>query len=393
MSGRPMRVLHWSEYFWPYIGGVEVGARQVLPLLEERNCEIVVVTGHHNLDLPDEDTYGRIRVRRFRFAAAFSSGDLEQLIRLRREIGELKRAFRPDLVHVNQIGPSVLLHHQTCGEGATPTVVTLHTQPRPDALRSGALYGSAVRSADWVTAWSAALLRAARAWEPEIVTRSSVIYPGLQLPRLAPARLSFDPPRLLCLGRLVPVKGFDRSVEAFARVVEPFPSARLAIAGDGAEREELRRRAAERGIGDRVEFLGWVKPEEVPALINRATLVLMPSRSEGLPLTAIQAGQMGRPIVATRVGGLPEVVVDGETGILVEPDDVGALADAIGRLLAAPATAQWMGEAARRRIRRLFTLERYAKEYFELYCRLAAGQPGAVEPAAGRTGGRDRALG
>ena len=82
----------------------------------------------------------------------------------------------------------------------------------------------------------------------------------------------------------------------------------------------MEQQAAKQGIGHAVEFTGWIDPEQVPALINHATLIVMPSREDSLPLVALEAARMARPVVATRVGGLPEIVVHQETGLLVEPE-------------------------------------------------------------------------
>jgi glycogen(starch) synthase len=131
-------------------------------------------------------------------------------------------------------------------------------------------------------------------------------------------------------------------------------------------------------LAERVEFTGWVAPDLVPAFINTAAAVLMPSRREGLPLVSIQAAQMARPVVAARVGGLPEIVVDGETGIVVAPEDSAALADAIEFLIEHPERAVKMGQAARRRAESYFGWTRYLDDTEALYQRLVGQNRGAV---------------
>jgi glycogen(starch) synthase len=200
----------------------------------------------------------------------------------------------------------------------------------------------------------------------------------MEEPPTLPARLPYDPPCVLCLGRLVPEKGFDVALRVFAQVRERVPSARFLIAGDGVERPRLEQQARELDLGDRVEFLGWVRPGEVPALINRATLVLMPSRRESFSLVAIETAHMARPTVATRAAGLAEVVVDGETGLLVAKEDVPALSHAVLTLLGHPDLARRMGHAARQRARELFNLPRCVGRFDELYRRLVWGRREAV---------------
>jgi glycogen(starch) synthase len=120
-----------------------------------------------------------------------------------------------------------------------------------------------------------------------------------------------------------------------------------------------------------VQFIGWVAPDKVTALINTSTIVLMPSRQDSLPLVALEAALLARPIVATRVGGLPEVVLHRETGLLVEKEDIIGLADAVNWLLAHPAAAISMGQAARGRVETEFGWERHVAAYDGLYRNLA----------------------
>jgi glycogen(starch) synthase len=141
----------------------------------------------------------------------------------------------------------------------------------------------------------------------------------------------------------------------------------MTIAGDGPTRSGLQARAIMRGIDHAVDFIGWVAPEKVPSLINSFTLVLMPSRQDSLPLVALEAALMARPIVATRVGGLPEVVAHEETGLLVESENSRALASTVVFLLSHPDVAERMGERARARARRLFVWEQHVDAYDALY--------------------------
>ena len=135
----------------------------------------------------------------------------------------------------------------------------------------------------------------------------------------------------------------------------------------------LQEQVSKLGLGAFVEFTGWVAPDKVPELINRATIVLMPSRLEGLPLVGIEAALLARPIVATRVGGLPEIVLHQKTGLLVERDDISSLTRAIALLLSNPDRARQMGETARGRAQEMFSLERCINSYDALYRSVAEG--------------------
>jgi glycosyltransferase involved in cell wall biosynthesis len=369
-----MRVLFWSHSFWPQVGGAEVLAVRLLRALRERGHQFIVVTNKAADQLPDEAAYDGIPVFRFPFLSAILARDVEGVMQLRQRAAALKRAFRPDLIHLYLLAPSTMFLRLTSQVHPAPLLVTLHSEVGSHEeyrwIDRDTLFLSTVLSADWVTACSATVLGDTRRLLPQITHASSAIPNALEWPRLDAQPLSNDPPRLLCVGRLHPVKGFDRALTALAALLDRFPAATLTVAGDGPERAALQEQAAAIGVADAVEFRGWVDPDEVPALINTSTIVVVPSRTEGMPLVALQAAQMARPLVATRVAGLPELVVHGETGLLVEPEDSRALAQAIELLLEHPASARAMGQAARRRVRELFSWARHVDAYDALYRKL-----------------------
>jgi glycogen(starch) synthase len=365
-----MRILFWSELFWPYVGGAEVLASKLLPALRNRGYEFIVVTSQDYLDLPDEGQHEGIPIYRFPFRKALAGGAIDKLIETRQRVVELKQTFKPDLIHIMGVNPSVLLHLQTAGAHRAPVLVRINQEILPmEGAGPETLMGRVLRAADWVTSVSATILEDMHRWLPETMLRSSVIYSGLGIQSHAEP-LPSGPPRLLCLGRLIPAKGFDLALAALSVVVDRFPNVRLVVAGDGSARPQLERKVVELGLGKVVEFLGWVNPDAVPTLLSTATMVLMPSRREGLPLVGVQAALMGRAIVATRVGGLPEVVVHERTGLLIEKEDSVALAEAITLLLSHPETAIQMGQAASRRAREMFSWERCVDAYDALYRKL-----------------------
>jgi glycogen(starch) synthase len=190
----------------------------------------------------------------------------------------------------------------------------------------------------------------------------------MDVPEHPPTARPHDAPCVLGFGRLVADKGFDLAVRAFAAVTRRVPNARLVLAGDGAARADLERLVTDMGLSQSVEFVGMVAPADVPALIARASLVVVPSRwDEPFGLVALEAAVMARPVVATRAGGLVEVVEEGTTGLLVDKEDPDALAAALLRLLEDPATADRMGVAARARARERFSWERCVTSYERLY--------------------------
>jgi glycogen synthase len=359
----PKRILFWTDTFWPNMGGVEVLAAEFLPALQ-RGYEFVVIVPQSGPDRPQEDKYRGIPVYRFPFSIAMTS--IDELVRVRERVIRLKRTFRPHLIHINAVGSANFFHHLTTNAHAAPLLVTLHGAWTDQA---DSLVERTLRAADWVVGCSAAILDKGRGLAAEIASRSSVIHNGLEVPALAPTPLPFEAPRLLCIGRLHAKKGIDVALTAFESVVESFPKTRLIIAGDGPARAELERQSISKGLNRVVDFLGWVAPRDVPNLINSCTVVLMPSRAESLPLVALQAALIARPVVGTRVGGLPEVVTREQTGLLVEPENSAALAEATTSLLALPDIATQMGQAARLRAQTEFNWDRHVQAYDTLYAR------------------------
>jgi glycogen(starch) synthase len=316
-------------------------------------------------------------VYRFRFASALAERDLSLVADTTQRLAGVLRDFQPDLVHVNYWEPSLFYHRRAAAAAPAPLLVSFRGPPPEQGDRRDTVFGHAMRAATWITAVSESALRRVRALAPEVTPRSSVLHNGLELPALAPSPLPWSPPRIACVGRLVPEKGFDLALRALARLVPRYPALRLTLAGDGPERARLEALARKLGLDGSVTFLGWLPPTRVPAMLNEATLVVVPSRWEGLPGVAIQAAQMARPVVATRVGGIPEIVLDGETGLLVDQDDAPALAAAIASLLERPGQAAEMGHAGRRHARAAFDWRRYLDAHDALYRRLAPATPNA----------------
>jgi len=363
-----MRILFSSGAFWPVIGGVEVRAAKLLPALRERGHECIVVTGQSSPALPAHAIFQGIPIYRFPFGEI--GQNLNLLTKIKQQIQTLKRSFAPDLVHRNGVGADAFFCLTAAKDPRIPLVVTLINDLLTQSTRLDSLLDHLLRSADWVTTVSASALAQVRTLVPELISRSTVIHSGLQHQAFVPPPLPTDVPRLLCLGRLVRQKGFDIALEALSAVIRSFSQTRLVIAGDGPERAALEQQAVQMGLVRAVDFLGWVPPDQVPAVLASATVVVMPSRWEGLPNVALQAGLMARPVVGSWAGGLPEIIEHGETGLLMAPEDSGALVDAITSLLGNPETAVRMGQAARARVLKEFGWQRYVDAYDSLYRKL-----------------------
>jgi sugar transferase (PEP-CTERM/EpsH1 system associated) len=290
------------------------------------------------------------------------------ILRMRRALA----ALRPDVVHTHQL--ATLLY----GGMAARTLgvpVVLHTEHgrEPYATRRktrllGRLAGHFADRFYCLTGDMASAVRAAGVAEGRVC----LIQNGIDISKFADAvcdpaalrhSLSIPPeaPVIGTVGRLSEIKRQDVLICAFARVRDTFPDAHLVIVGDGPLLQDLRALADGIGIGEVVHFVGY-QPHSAPYL-RAMDVFALTSRSEGMPQAVLEACVMGLPVVASRVGGLPEVINDGVTGILCEPEDDQGIAIALCDLLANPRKRRELGAAAKARVETTFSVARMAGEY------------------------------
>lgn len=168
---------------------------------------------------------------------------------------------------------------------------------------------------------------------------------------------------VLAVGRLSPEKGFDVLIEAFASLRTRLPDACLVIVGDGPEAARLKAQAEPHG--DRIRFLGYLS--DAAPLYGASDLVIAPSRQEGQGIVPLEAMAAGRAVVASRVGGLVETIVEGETGLLVPPGDAPALCGTMETLLNDPGRRATMGAAGRRRVQQHYSLQTQIQKIEAIY--------------------------
>ena len=174
-------------------------------------------------------------------------------------------------------------------------------------------------------------------------------------------------PIVLATARLAAQKGLGYLLDA----VSELPAIQLVIAGDGPDLGDLEAQAQRLALGDRVDFLGH--RDDVAELLACADVVALPSLYEGLPLSVLEAMAAGKPVVATAIGGTDEAIVDGETGVLVEPRDAAALAEALDGLISDPARAARLGAAGRRHVEENFASAQMVERVMHVYDELLAG--------------------
>jgi len=227
-------------------------------------------------------------------------------------------------------------------------------------------------------------------WHIAPEEKFTVVPSGVELEGFAPpssadggssarAALSLHPdePIVGSVGRLDRVKGYDQLVEASDLVLRERPDAWFVVAGDGDERRTLENQAHRLGVAGRWRFLGW--QEDLEPLYHSFDLSVLPSRNEGMGRAAVEAMACGRPVVATAVGGVPSVVKDGVTGLLVPPEDPQALARAILQLLEDETARRRMGEAGPKWVRERFSCQAMLDGIERVYSRLLNDSPGEVK--------------
>jgi glycosyltransferase involved in cell wall biosynthesis len=204
--------------------------------------------------------------------------------------------------------------------------------------------------------------------------RPNVVYPGVPVPgadrRFAGSRPHANPV-VGTARRLVTVKGVVFLIRAVAALRAEFPEIRLEVAGTGPERVNLENEARLLNASDCVSFLGW--QDDIDSLLARWDIFVMPSLQEGFGIAALEAMAAGLPVVATTVGGVPELVDDGQTGWLVPPGDSAALAHRLRELLLDPDQRRVMGAAGQARARQHFSTNRMVSDISKIYDRLLAG--------------------
>jgi glycosyltransferase involved in cell wall biosynthesis len=351
-----MRVVHVHRIRG--IGGSERHLLTLLPALAAEGIEPVFM----GLDDPGgvlEPFYRELGVEALRLSCP---RDVDPGL-LRRVRMELER-LRPDVVHTHLVHGDV---YGTLGAGGVPVVSTKHND---DPFRRGP-FRFVERLLTRRVARVIAITQALRRFCVDEVglppAKVQVVHYGLdELPRPwsddPPVELPDDARVLLCVARLAPQKGVDVAVQALARVREVEPRAVLVVLGEGPDRPRLG--------GEGVVLPGRVG--DVAAWYRRAELLVHPARWEGFGLALLEAMLAAKPVVATRVSSAPEIVADGETGLLVPPEAAGALAEAILALLDDPARATAMGEAGLARARNEFSVARMAERTAGVYASVSA---------------------
>ncbi|MBI2505132.1 MAG: glycosyltransferase family 4 protein [Candidatus Latescibacteria bacterium] len=288
-----------------------------------------------------------------------------------------------DIVHTHISKAGVLGRLAACLAGVPAVVHTYHglvEEVEGHSLRSRLLRaaeGLAARRTDALIAVSAETAAGLQALGLGIPSQYRVIRNGIDLKYFDPDLAGPSPPvsgspLLGAIASLTPEKGLDLLLQAITGLGARYPQLRLCLVGDGPLRAELGAQAQALGLESRVHFAG--NAEDVRPYLRAFDLLVMPSRREGMPQVLMEAMALGRPVVAARVGGIPELVRHGHSGWLVPPENPAALEQAIETLLADPSLRTTLGREGCTRAQREFGLELMVTQVEGLYLELLAGR-------------------
>jgi len=377
-----MRICLLSPTFLPKLGGVETVVSSLAEQYVRLGHEVVVVTQHlRHGRCVDNYAYPVIRYRRpwsFRFSWGLAS--------IRRALAEAWQGPGFDAIHCHLAYPAGPVAVQFGRRVNCPVIITSHgSDIREDSRyrRRGRVWRRLVwglRQADALTAISGAMQRLLGRIVPgKAVVRipNGVDVEGLNQPGRFPEdgdrlqRLR-DRPFALAMGGLTAKKGFDVLLEGLGGVGDGLGEFSLAIAGDGRQRPVLEQLVQRHGLSGRVHLVGWVRDQRKRWLLQNCRFVVLPSRTESFSLVALEAYACGKAVLASRVGGLAELVEDQVTGRLVEPEDPAALGEAMVWLCRQQRWKQ-LGDNARRVAQR-YDWSQVAGRYLQLYEQLCVAR-------------------
>lgn len=271
------------------------------------------------------------------------------------------------------------LHNHFANSGATvgmiaahiasiPWSVTLHGISETDHP-AGMLLPEKLRRADFVSCASYFMRgQAMRLVEPSHWAKMHIVRCGIDIAELPVSGDGFDgPPSLICIGRIAPEKGYFGLLEALAALVARGVNFSLVVVGDGPASQNVKGYAAELGLSDHIRFEGALPEAETLMALSQSELLVLPSLMEGLPVVLVEALALGRPVLASRVAGIPELVEEGKSGLLFTPSDWNDLTAKLAIMIERRAEWNDMGRAGRSRVEQAFRIEVAAEALAHLF--------------------------
>ena len=378
--GCPLNIAFFPSAYHPNLGGVEELTRQLARELVRQGHHVIVLTNRWPRSLPKTEILDEIPI----FRPAFRAPDAGLKSRITylcsqspnvNQTVDILRRHRTDVLHVQCVSSNAHYALAASRKLRLPLVVSLQGELSMDA--SGLYQRSpfarqtlrtALEVSQRVTACSEQTLAEAQTWFGALIGgRGSVIYNGISLAdseRATP--FVHTRPYIFAIGRQVPQKGFDLLLRAMAQLKDDESPPDLLLAGDGTEHEALKRLSVQLGVQDRVWFVGRVDRKRASDLFAGCQFFVLPSRHEPFGIVNLEAMAAGKAVLATRVGGVPEIVADQVNGLLVDAESPAALAAGIRKLSSDAALRDRLGAAGLSKARQ-FDWPTIAGQYLQLY--------------------------
>jgi len=296
-------------------------------------------------------------------------------------ICKLTKGKKYDIIHGPGQEMAFPAHLKKREKIKTPIVTTYHGSdiPPPPFIRYpqrhlSARFGAyAIKNSDYTTAPSRWLMEKITGSMQIRSERMGVIHNGVNSKEFKSTEGPERPYDIIYVGGLQKTKGVNYLIEAISIINMEKGKVNAAVVGDGPEIKHLKRLAKRTGLSENIEFTGYQKPPEIIKFFSKSKIMAFPSQRENFPMVVLEAMAAGLPVVSTLVGGIPEQVVDKETGYLVPPRNPGDLAEACARLLGDDRLRRRLGSAGRKRVLTNFTWDKIADQYIEVYKKLADG--------------------
>jgi len=400
-----MRIIKVREFTYPtYVGGIETCLHQLLPALAELGAKITLITCAEK-GLPKNERRGNIEVRRIEFLGLM--GALTSRLKSRGTLyGIIARAlFLLTLpIHlikaVKETEAEIIHVHCLCALSALPaSIIKLLTKKPLIITMHGTFLGRYNKVTKPPLSWI--IPAAEKAYlhlklydkilvEDRYTYRTlrnlgipkekirALPYPGIETRRFREAKLISWLSRetiILHHGRLVQKRGVKTLIEAMPKIIKEIPEAKLIIAGEGPEKQRLQKLAEDLGVEGHIKFLGLVPYEQMPSIVKSSTVVVVPSLIEGHSASIIEAMAAEKPVIATKVGGITEVIKDGETGILVDPENPDQIANAVIKVLRDRGLAKSLSEKAAKKAEE-YDIKRLAEGELNIYMNIIGGKKG-----------------
>ncbi len=318
-----MRLALFCNDYWPTIGGVQTAVRGLAKALRVRGHQPLILTCQPDA-CPSTDELDEIPIRRFQWSLRPRASFAIRAWQIRRQVRDAVTKWQPDALYVHFVTTSALFARDCAGIANAPLLLSFRGNDvigiAPRSWLTRRVYRGLTAAADanlFCSPWLERMGRAAP-WFRGRPPRIGVLQDAVTVEDRTTPAWAKEVPYVFAAGRMVWKKGFDLLLRAWS-ILGSQIEAPLWIAGDGELRVTLEELASELELGSRVRFLGALSHPEVLGLLEHAALTIVPSRDEPYGIVVVEAQALGVPIVATRVGNVPDLIAHGRTGYLAEP--------------------------------------------------------------------------